>query len=100
MSDMADVLREKFAGDKSTGKIWATPDQIAAALSTAGFGPAQEERDALAKAADLVRDMIDPDDCHFDHHGGCQAHGYLSLQIGELCPQLEAKVWLYNRKDT
>lgn len=25
------------------------------------------------------------------HHGGCQAHGYLSLQPGELCPHQEAK---------
>lgn len=33
-----------------------------------------------------------PDDepCHFDHHGGCQAHGFLSLAPGEKCPTLEA----------
>lgn len=39
----------------------------------------------------LLRDMIDPDPCWFDHHGGCQAHGYLSLRPGELCPHHEAK---------
>ena len=39
----------------------------------------------------LLRDMTDPDDCSFDHHGGCQAHGYLSLQPGEKCPHAEAK---------
>lgn len=39
----------------------------------------------------LLRDMTDPDDCWFDHHGGCQAHGYLSLQPGETCPHAEAK---------
>ncbi len=39
----------------------------------------------------LLRDLTDPDDCEFDHHGGCQAHGYLSLQPGELCPHAEAK---------
>jgi hypothetical protein len=44
--------------------------------------------------AQLVRDLVDPDDCWFDHHGGCQAHGYLSLQPGEMCPQAEAKAWL------
>lgn len=27
--------------------------------------------------------------CSFDHHGGCQEHGYLSLQPGEVCPQHE-----------
>ncbi len=25
------------------------------------------------------------------HHGGCQAHGYLSLEPGEKCPQQDAK---------
>jgi len=39
----------------------------------------------------LVRDLADPDECWFDHHGGCQAHGYLNLGPGELCPHAEAK---------
>ncbi len=43
------------------------------------------------KALDLIRDLTDRDDCWFDHHGGCQAHGYLSLEPGEKCPQQEAK---------
>ena len=42
----------------------------------------------------LIRDLVDPDACWFDHHGGCQAHGYLSLQPGEICPHQEAKDWL------
>lgn len=46
------------------------------------------ERDRLA---DLVRDLADPDPCSFDHHGGCQAHGYLDLKPGEKCPHAEAK---------
>jgi hypothetical protein len=45
------------------------------------------ERDYLSVLADLV----DPDPCWFDHHGGCQAHGYLSLEPGELCPHEQAK---------
>jgi hypothetical protein len=40
---------------------------------------------------DLLRSLIDEDDCWFDHHGGCQAHGYLSLEPDEKCPQAEAK---------
>lgn len=40
---------------------------------------------------DLLRSLVDADDCWFDHHGGCQAHGYLSLQPGEKCPHAEAK---------
>lgn len=39
----------------------------------------------------LLAELIDEDDCSFDHHGGCQAHGYLSLEPGELCPVEEAK---------
>lgn len=39
----------------------------------------------------LIRDMTDPGACWFDHHGGCQEHGYLELKPGELCPHAEAK---------
>ncbi|UOQ60361.1 hypothetical protein MUN76_15230 [Leucobacter rhizosphaerae] len=46
------------------------------------------------KLRQMVADLVDPDDCWFDHHGGCQAHGYLSLKPGELCPHEEAKQWL------
>ena len=45
----------------------------------------------IAGAQTLIRDLTDPDDCWFDHNGGCQAHGYLSLGPGELCPHEEAK---------
>lgn len=30
------------------------------------------------------------DPCCFDHHGGCQSHGFLSLEPGERCPHAEA----------
>ncbi len=59
-----------------------------AALSRAA---APEE---VEKVRQMVCDLIDPDDCWFDHHGGCQAHGYLTLNPGELCPHMEAKQWL------
>jgi hypothetical protein len=42
----------------------------------------------------LIRDLLDSDACWFDHHGGCQAHGYLSLEPGEQCPHAEAKAIL------
>jgi hypothetical protein len=35
--------------------------------------------------------LVDQDECRFDHHGGCHAHGYLSLEPGEQCPHAEAK---------
>ena len=48
-----------------------------------------QEREAHLRQ--LVRDMTDPGKCWFDHHGGCQEHGYLDLKPGELCPHAEAK---------
>lgn len=50
----------------------------------------------LSEVTALVAALTDPEDCSFDHHGGCQAHGYLDLKIGEMCPQLEAKAWVHN----
>lgn len=47
--------------------------------------------DDITIPIDLLRSLVDEDDCWFDHHGGCQAHGYLSLEPGEKCPQAEAK---------
>ena len=52
--------------------------------------------EALEKTAQLIADLTDPDDCWFDHHGGCQTHGYLSLEQGQLCPHAEAKQWTAN----
>ncbi len=45
------------------------------------------ERDYLRVMADLV----DTEPCWFDHHGGCQAHSFLSLEPGEKCPHAAAK---------
>ena len=47
----------------------------------------------LTEAANLIRDLTGPNPCRFDHHGGCQDHGYLSLKPGETCPQQDAKEW-------
>lgn len=44
-----------------------------------------------AELLKLIADLTDSDPCDFDHNGGCQAHGYLSLKPGEMCPQAEAK---------
>jgi hypothetical protein len=50
-----------------------------------------EQGEPSEQIKQLLADLIDPDDCWFDHHGGCQAHGYLSLKPGEKCPHAEAK---------
>ncbi|MFF0328757.1 hypothetical protein ACFYTU_49115 [Nonomuraea angiospora] len=40
---------------------------------------------------ELLEALTDSEECWFDQHGGCQAHGYLSLEPGERCPQAEAR---------
>lgn len=39
----------------------------------------------------LLLDIQDSEPCWFDHNGGCQAHGYISLRPGETCPQADVK---------
>lgn len=48
----------------------------------------------LRVSRDLLESFLDTDPCWFDHNGGCQAHGYLSLEAGEGCPQRELKTLL------
>lgn len=40
--------------------------------------------DRVAELEGLVRDLTDPDPCHFDHHGYCQAHGWMDTDPA--CP--------------
>lgn len=35
----------------------------------------------------LIRRLTDPDECSYDHHGGCQAHGFSK---DEGCPHADA----------
>ena len=39
----------------------------------------------------LAESLIEPEQCSFDHHGGCQSHGYLTLEPGWMCPQADLK---------
>ena len=48
----------------------------------------------LAAVREALHDHVDPEPCWFDHHGGCQEHGYLSLKPGEVCPSAAAKALL------
>jgi hypothetical protein len=40
----------------------------------------------------ILRDLVDPDPCHFDHHGHCQAHGWTDAEPS--CPHARAKEYL------
>ena len=45
----------------------------------------------LVVSRGLLESLVDGSPCRFDHHGGCQEHGYLILEQGEKCPQFELK---------
>ncbi|MGQ4393741.1 hypothetical protein ACN6K5_003527 [Streptomyces violaceoruber] len=51
---------------------------------------ATETQPNTATLLELLRDFLDPDPCSFDHHGYCQAHGYLGGEPMS-CPHGRAK---------
>ena len=73
------------SGNKSTEEYEAEFDRWLATVEAAA-----EQRGA-APLLKLLEELVDPDDCWFDHHGGCQAHGFISLEPGETCPHQDAK---------
>lgn len=76
------TFRDRIAEAYMDAAEWAR-DHLAAQEPT--------DADVADNVANLIRDLIDPDDCWFDHGGGCQAHGYLSLTPDQECPHSEAK---------
>lgn len=87
-SDLTDKLRRASATYRTAEHHWPA-DCLAEAADA--IDSLLADHDVTVR---LIGDLVDPDDCHFDHHGGCQAHGYLALEPGELCPVEEAKRWL------
>lgn len=90
-ASVVEVLRERaeyarFESSDPDIEVYAVPmfvvEEVLAAAGLLASGPT---------LINLLRELIDEDDCWFDHHGGCQAHGYLSLKPGETCPQQDAK---------
>ena len=53
----------------------------------------------IERLVELVDALTDGGECSFDHHGGCQAHGYLTLEAGEVCPQAEAQATVAHYQD-
>ena len=45
--------------------------------------------DLLARCMSIIRSMVDPDECSYDHHGNCQAHGWTGIDPS--CPHKRAK---------
>jgi GGDEF domain-containing protein len=74
------------------------PHQGVARLAALSPAPTCQEilMTTIPVSRDLLKSLVVDDDCWLDHHGGCQSHGYLSLQPGEKCPQQELKDLLAN----
>lgn len=97
----AEFARQRIAETRRHAKDWDTytaypgdyPANLSLALTLASeLEAVLEERNT--KLRPLIADFTNTDACSFDHHGGCQAHGYISLRPGEVCPHQEAKDWL------
>lgn len=43
-------------------------------------GEINDLRATVAELHGLIRDLADPDPCWFDHHGYCQAHGWMDTE--------------------
>jgi hypothetical protein len=59
--------------------------------------------DVFVEALTLIASLTDDEDCWFDHHRGCQTHGYLDLELGEKCPVQHARDFLaqhHSKEDT
>ena len=57
-------------------------------------------RAEVERLTGLVAELADPEPCSFDHNGGCQAHGFLTLRPGETCPQHDAARILDGRTES
>ncbi|KIU17894.1 hypothetical protein [Mycolicibacterium llatzerense] len=44
--------------------------------------PASAQADEVGQLRAALATLVDPDDCQFDHHGDCQAHGFFDGPCG------------------
>ncbi len=91
-AEMAQYVREHQCWNADCDVTIADWDRGIRALAAAASRPAA--LDVLTVPRDLLESLVDDGECRFDHHGGCQEHGYLSLAPGEQCPQAELKARL------
>ena len=88
------TLGPDAAGTPALAAAWRKIDALLTKLDQVPAAIDWMWRDHQCQRPDLeaiVRDLIDPDECDLDHHGYCQAHGW--LQEGE-CPHAWAKALL------
>lgn len=87
---MSKTIAELLTAERSAADLKGYFDGSAGTAED--YRKARKRTDKAARRLmSLIADLVDPEDCEFDHNGGCQAHGYLSLRQGEKCPHAEAK---------
>jgi hypothetical protein len=81
------IEREEWLHQWETEHPGCTAEEYAEAV--ASWEPLSD--DTVIVPRDLLESLVSVEACQFDHHGGCQAHLYLTLEPGEKCPQQELK---------
>jgi len=66
--------RDQHDAERGLGDLYATVDAVR----------------GIDRMRFLLAELVEDSECRFDHHGGCQEHGFLSLEQGEKCPNHEA----------
>lgn len=84
------IRRTLYAATLADRDVEYAAEAVLAALAEHGL---------IVVDRELLDDLADRDPCWFDHHGGCQAHGYLSLEAGERCPHARARELLDHTDD-
>ena len=86
MTDFSD-LRRRAALQSKSGNYWA--------------GKCLMLLDRLDEAISLLGEHVDDEPCWFDHHGYCQAHGWLTDE--DRCPHARGREFLalfvFDRED-
>lgn len=84
--------RKGYSHDEARTEVYGAAIEAAREVLASLKGlPVSQETIQREQLLELIGDLADPDPCWFDHHGGCQAHGYLSLKTGERCPHAVAQ---------
>lgn len=76
------------AGPYEPGQV-LPPELVREVFKTGELNALRDELVAARQMRELLTDLADPDPCWFDHHGYCQAHGWMATDPH--CPHARAK---------
>ncbi|HET7128956.1 MAG TPA: hypothetical protein VFJ93_07770 [Gaiellaceae bacterium] len=61
------------------------------------LGTIDRQERQIADLREALEPFIDDEPCRFDHHGGCQTHGFLNIEPGDVCGMVFARRVLAER---